>query len=176
MTSYERFRCRLRGQPVDRAPNFDIMMVFAAHYVRQPLSAYYQDSRVLCEANLVVQEVFDLDIVQAISDPYRETADFGATIRFPHDGLPICEGPLLTDPEALSDLRPPDPWGGGRMTDRVQAVGTVDDQPLAIQPRPGDRVRLPRRLRRAHLDRRLAGALGPFTKGVFGHGHGCAIL
>ncbi len=122
MTSYERFRCRLRGQPVDRAPNFDIMMVFAAHYVRQPLSAYYQDYRVLCEANLVVQEVFDLDIVQAISDPYRETADFGATIRLPHDGLPICEEPLLTDPEALSDLRPPDPWSGGRMTDRVQAV------------------------------------------------------
>ena len=122
MNPYERYKCRLGGEPVDRVPNFDIMMVHAAHYARRPLSAYYQDYRVLCEANVVVREVFDLDIVQAISDPYREAADFGAEIRFPRDGLPICERPLLADPDRLSDLRPPDPWGGRRMSDRLQAV------------------------------------------------------
>lgn len=122
MTPYERFRCRLKGEPVDRVPNFNIMMVFAAHYVQRPLSAYYQDYRVLCEANIVVQQVFELDIVQAISDPYRESADFGADIRFPHDDLPICEAPPLEDPDRLKDLPTPDPWGGGRMTDRLQAI------------------------------------------------------
>lgn len=122
MTPYERFQARLKGEPVDRVPNFDIMMTFAAHYVRQPLSAYYLDYRVLCEANLAVREVFDLDIVQAISDPYREAADFGARIHFPRDGLPVCEEVLLAEPDALSSLAPPDPWGGGRMTDRLQGV------------------------------------------------------
>ncbi|MBP7687841.1 MAG: hypothetical protein KA765_08040, partial [Thermoflexales bacterium] len=67
MNSKERVMNRLRGAEVDRVPNFDIMMTFAAHYVQQPLSRYYQDYRVLCEANLAVQQAFDLDIVQAIS-------------------------------------------------------------------------------------------------------------
>jgi len=122
MTPYERFKARLKGEPVDRVPNFDIMMTFAAHYVGRPLCEYYQDYRVLCEANRVVQEVFDLDIVQAISDPYRETADFGAKIVFPDDDLPICTRRLLEDPAAIKDLHRPDPRGGGRMTDRLYAV------------------------------------------------------
>lgn len=122
MTPYERYRGRLDGKPVDRVPNFDIMMVFAAHYVGRPLREYYLDYHVLCEANFAVQEVFDLDLVQAISDPFRETADFGAKIRFPKDGLPVCEELLLTEPEQLKDLLNPDPWGGGRMTDRLQAI------------------------------------------------------
>ena len=72
MNSHQRVMKRLRGEPVDRPPNFDIMMTFAAHYIGQPLSRYYLDYRVLTEANLVVQRDFDLDILQAISDPYRE--------------------------------------------------------------------------------------------------------
>ena len=67
MTPYERVLSRLRGEAVDRPPNFNIMMTFAAHYINQPLGHYYQDYRVLCEANLAVQEAFDLDIVQTIS-------------------------------------------------------------------------------------------------------------
>ncbi len=122
MTPYERFKNRLEGTPVDQVPNFDIVMIFAAHYVGRPLSQYYTDYRVLVEANRVVREVFDLDIVQAISDPYRETADFGADVRFPHDDLPILKEIFLADPDRLKDLRPPDPWGGGRMTDRLQAI------------------------------------------------------
>ncbi len=47
-------------------------MTFAAHYIGQPLSSYYQDHRFLAEANLAVQKAFDLDILQVISDPYRE--------------------------------------------------------------------------------------------------------
>ncbi len=122
MTPYERYKARLAGQPVDRVPNFDIMMTFAAHYIRRPLSDYYLDYQVLCEANLAVQEVFDLDIVQAISDPYRETADYGGDVYFPEDGLPVLRHRLLDEPEKLKDLQKPDVMGGGRMTDRVQAI------------------------------------------------------
>jgi hypothetical protein len=63
------------------------MMTFAARYIGQPLSRYYLGYRVLCEANLAVQRDFSLDIVQAISDPYREAADFGLQVEFPEDGL-----------------------------------------------------------------------------------------
>jgi len=128
MHAYERLRCRLRAEPVDRPPNFDIMMTFAAHYIGQPLARYYQDYRVLCQANLAVQEAFELDIVQAISDPYREAADFGAVIEFPDDGLPICKQPLLAEPSDLLRLRPPDPANGRRMSDRLAAIRTFREQ------------------------------------------------
>ncbi len=128
MTSSERLRARLRGAAVDRPPNFDIMMMFAAHHIGQPLSRYYLDYRVLCEANLAVLDDFSLDLVQVISDPYREAADFGARIEFPEDGLPVCHEPLLFDPGELVALRSPDPYTGRRMSDRLAAVSRLREQ------------------------------------------------
>jgi MtaA/CmuA family methyltransferase len=128
MTSYERVMKRLRGQAVDRPPNFDIMMTFAAHYVGQPLSRYYLNWSVLCEANLAVQKDFALDIVQAISDPYREAADFGAAIEFPEDGLPLCRTPLVSDHADLKKIKPIDPGSGRRMSDRLAAIRALRER------------------------------------------------
>jgi MtaA/CmuA family methyltransferase len=128
MNSQERFQARLAGEPVDRPPNFNIFMTFAAHYIHQPLSSYYLDYRVLCEANLALLEPFQVDIVQVISDPYRETADFGAEVLFPEDGLPLCHHPLLADPGDLLKLKPPDPYTGRRMSDRLMAVRYLNEQ------------------------------------------------
>ncbi len=122
MNAVERLSRRLRGEAADRPPNFDIMMQFAAHYIGQPLSRYYLDYRVLVQANLAVLNDFQLDIVQAISDPYREAADFGAVIEFPEDGLPVSKTPLLAEPDDLKRLKPPDPAAGRRMSDRLEAI------------------------------------------------------
>jgi MtaA/CmuA family methyltransferase len=119
---------RFENQPVDRIPNFNIVMTFAAHYIGEPLSSYYLDYDVLCRANFAVAEAFNLDIVQAISDPYRETADLGADIEFPRDGLPICKSPLITDPTILSGLKIPMPEDGRRMSDRLKAVRLFHDR------------------------------------------------
>jgi MtaA/CmuA family methyltransferase len=128
MTPFERMQRRLKGEPVDRPPNFDIFMTMAAHHIGQPLSAYYQDYRVLVEANMAVLDDFDLDIVQAISDPYREAADFGAAIHFPEDDLPVCRTPLLAENDALHCLKPPEPANGRRMSDRLSAVRAFRDK------------------------------------------------
>lgn len=122
MNAYERMTARLAGQPVDRVPNFNIFMQYASHTIGQPLSRYYQDYRVLCEANFAVQEAFDLDILQAISDPYREAADLGLRVTFPEDSLPLATRPLLADPADLAALRPVAPDAGRRMSDRLAAV------------------------------------------------------
>ncbi len=122
MNSWERFENRLKGEDVDRPPNFDIMMTFACHYINEPLCRYYQDYHVLCDANFAVLEAFDLDIVQAISDPYRETADFGAIIDFQENGLPVCKVPLVRQESDLKKLVPVDPASGKRMNDRLEAV------------------------------------------------------
>ncbi len=128
MNSFDRVMNRLRGEPVDRPPNFNIMMQFAAHHIGQPLSRYYQDYRVLCAANFAVQQDFELDLVQAISDPYRETADFGATIEFPDDGLPLCRQPLLQEASDLAGLIAPNPATGRRMSDRLEAIRLMREQ------------------------------------------------
>jgi MtaA/CmuA family methyltransferase len=128
LNSYERVRARLRGEPVDRPPNFNLMMQFAADIIKQPFSAYYQDNRVLCAANFAVQEAFSLDVLQAISDPYREAADFGAQIEFPDDGMPLCKIPLLAESQDLGRLRIPDPSTGKRMSDRLEAVRHFREQ------------------------------------------------
>ena len=122
MTSIERLRRRLTGEPVDRIPNFNIFMGRAAHHINETLRGYYLDHRVLCRANFAVLEDFELDIVQAISDPYRETADFGADIIFPDDGLPVCRAPLIVEEGDLMRLSPLQPEKGARMSDRIEAV------------------------------------------------------
>jgi uroporphyrinogen decarboxylase len=128
MNALERTRKRLRGEPVDRPPNFDIIMTFAAHFIDQPLSRYYQDYRVLVEANLAVQQAFEIDILQAISDPYREAADAGLEVEFPEDGLPISKTPLLGEPGALESLHFPEPASGRRMGDRLEAIRAFREQ------------------------------------------------
>jgi MtaA/CmuA family methyltransferase len=122
MNSSQRVSARLRGEPVDRPPNFNIIMQFGPHFIGKPLSAYYQDFRVLCEANFAVQEAFDLDVLQAISDPYREAADAGLRVTFPEDSLLLATEPLLKEPGDLARLRYPKPEDGPRMTDRLNAV------------------------------------------------------
>lgn len=122
MNAYERYANRLKGEPVDRVPNFDILMTRAAHHIGQPLAQYYLDHRVLVEANLAVLDDFHLDIVQAISDPYREAADFGLEVEFPEDSLPINRTPLVIEPGDIKKLIPPDPATGRRMSDRLAAI------------------------------------------------------
>jgi MtaA/CmuA family methyltransferase len=122
VNSLERVHNRLQGRPVDRPPNFDIMMTFAAHHAGHELREYYLDHRVLVESNLKTASDFDLDVVQAISDPYREAADLGLAVQFPDDGLPVSTHPLLAAPEDLQKLMPVRPEEGRRMSDRIAAV------------------------------------------------------
>ena len=122
MNPLQRVHAILEGLPVDRIPNFDIFMTRAAHHIGATLSTYYLDHRVLCAANLAVLDQFHLDIVQAISDPYREAADTGLTVEFPEDGLPVSRTPLIIEPSQLEEVRFPASAFGPRMTDRLEAI------------------------------------------------------
>lgn len=128
MQPLQRLQNLLAGQPIDRVPNFDIFMTRAAHHIHAPLSKYYLDHRVLCEANLAVLKDFDLDIVQAISDPYREAADTGLEVEFPKDNLPLNKKPLLNDPDDLARVQFPVRDFGPRMTDRLEGIRLMREQ------------------------------------------------
>jgi len=124
MNSRERILAHLAGQPVDHLPVMPITMMFAADLIGQPYGRYARDHRVLVEAQLHVAETFGLDYVSCISDPAREAADCGAVVQF-YDNQPpaiVEDQARLTDKTALAGLKVPDPLGGGRMHDRVQAA------------------------------------------------------
>ena len=135
MKPLERVRRRLRGEPVDRRPNFDIYMQRGAHHAGRRLRDYYLDHRALVEANLAVLEAFDLDVVQAISDPYREASDLGLDVEWPDDGLPLRRAVLLQSPEDAARIRFVAPEDGRRMSDRLDAIRLLrervgDDVPV----------------------------------------------
>ena len=128
MNSQERLQNTLVGQAVDRPLNFDIFMMRGAHHIGAPLGKYYLDYRVLCEANLAILQRFGLDIVQTISDPYREAADAGLEVEFPQDGLPLNKKPLIIDPEDINAIHFPNQSFGARMTDRLKAIDYLNKQ------------------------------------------------
>jgi MtaA/CmuA family methyltransferase len=111
-------------------------MTFAAHYCHIPLRNYYLDYQNLAKANQAMVEEFNVDIYQAISDPYRETSDLGAQIEFPEDALPLCLAPLVQGGEDVTKLRMIPPETGRRMSDRLEAIrlmrqmGGADDVPV----------------------------------------------
>src|SRR5271157_5364777 len=117
MTPRERYMAVLQGGRPDVLPRLPILMQFAAEHIGSNYGAFASDHRVLVEANLRCAEEFGIDQLNTMSDPYRETAGFGAPIEFLRDGVPICLKPPLEDAADLSGLTRPDPVLAPRMKD-----------------------------------------------------------
>jgi MtaA/CmuA family methyltransferase len=122
MTPYERVFNRLQSKAVDKIPNLNILMAFAAKYIGVPYRRYASDYHCLVEGNIVCCEKFGIDMVSAISDPCREAHGFGAHILFPEDDVPKCTDFLLKDYPDLNKLSVQNPLASERMLDRIKAV------------------------------------------------------
>ena len=122
MTPRERYAAVLQGQRPDLLPRLPILMQFAAEHIGSYYGAFASDHRVLVDANLRCAEEFGIDQLNTMSDPYRETAGFGAPIEFPRNGVPICLKPPLEGSPDLAGLPRPDPATAPRMRDRIDAV------------------------------------------------------
>ncbi len=122
MTPCQRVMARLKGKPVDKIPNLNIIMTFAAKYIGVSYLKYVTDYRYLVEGNIKCCNDFGIDMLSAISDPSRELHDFGANIIFPPDGVPICKDYFLKERSDISKLKVKDPLKGERMLDRIRAV------------------------------------------------------
>lgn len=124
MTSKQRVLATIEGTATDHLALMPITMMFAADRVGRKYHDYVTDYRVLVEGQLRTAEEFDLDYVSAISDPAREAADCGGRVAFFEDQPPAImeEYARLADPAELLKMQIPDPLGGGRMHDRVNAI------------------------------------------------------
>ncbi len=122
MNSIERLQALMHGKTADHLLCMPIMMLWAAEFEGVSYEDYVRDYNVLCRCQLRLVEEFGFDIVQLISDPFRETADMGAPLQYYPAGPPRCLVHVLADKSAFAGLSIPDPLGGGRMTDRVRGA------------------------------------------------------
>jgi MtaA/CmuA family methyltransferase len=122
MTPKERVFRRLRGERVDKIPNLNILMTFAAKYIKVPYKKYVTDYRCLVEGNIICCEKFGIDMLSAISDPFREAHGFGANVIFPDDDVPQCIDYLIKDYSYIDKLKIRNPLDCERMLDRINAV------------------------------------------------------
>ena len=100
---------------------YPILMHFAARHSGYTYREFASDYRVLVESNLKCMEDFGMDAVGLISDPYRETAAFGAEISFPEEGVPRCRKPLVETLDDIRALKHPDVRKSARTLDRIRA-------------------------------------------------------
>jgi MtaA/CmuA family methyltransferase len=115
---------------VDRLPLLAITMQFACHQIGARYRDYCTDYRVLVRGQIHTAQTFGLDYVNTMSDPAREAADCGAVVAY-FDEQPVAiveERALLADKTHLAQLRIPDPLGGGRMHNSIQALALYKEQ------------------------------------------------
>ncbi len=127
MNSLQRTLNLVEGNAIDSLPAMPIFMLWAAKHYGVSYADYVQDYRVLAECQLRLVEDFDLDILQLISDPVRETADCGAEMIYYDDTPPRAAQCLLADKSAFKTMQRPDP-AVGRMGDRVAGAAYLAEQ------------------------------------------------
>mgnify|MGYP006290212269 CR=1 FL=1 len=116
------FEYLVKGEPLERTLFRPILMHFAARFSGKTYAEFASDYRVLVDCNLRAMEAFDTDMVGLISDPYRETAAFGAKISFPDEEVPRCKELIVNSLEDVKALKNPDVYKNQRTLDRIKGA------------------------------------------------------
>ncbi len=122
MNSYERYMGMVNGEKVDCVPRVPILMHFAARYAGVTYGDFARDCETLVAANRKLAEDFGVDQLDIMSDPWRETVDFGGRIEYLDDAVPKCVRHPLEDSSDLTDLETPDPRTSERMGNAIRAI------------------------------------------------------
>lgn len=122
MNSYERVMNRFAGKPVDRLPNFSLIMMFGAKQLGVSFGQYCSDYRLLADAAFLCHEKYGFDMVCAISDPMREAEGLGAKVVIPESGTPFSPVKRIQKLSDIDTLKAVDPGSSWRMNDRLEAV------------------------------------------------------
>ena len=134
MNSYERVMNRFAGKPVDRIPNFSIVMMFAAKQMGITYKEYLTDYRKLTDAVIYCHEQFGIDVLSAISDSMREAEGFGYKVNLHDDGTEEILERVINDICDIKKLKLFDPYSSKRTYDRIQAVGLLKEKACGAIP------------------------------------------
>lgn len=124
MNGYERIHNLLEGKPVDRTPVVPIFMAWAAEYAGHTYGQFQEHHEVFTDSILKTQERFQFDQLTTLSDPFRETSDYGAKVTFVDHGVCRCEQPYIASPADVKKLRRMPIDEAPRMLDRLRGIET----------------------------------------------------
>ncbi|HOF39906.1 MAG TPA: uroporphyrinogen decarboxylase family protein [Candidatus Hydrogenedentes bacterium] len=127
MNSYERYMGMVKGEKVDFVPRVPILMHFAARYAGVTYGDFARDAATLVAVNRKLIEDFGFEQLDIMSDPWRETVDFGGTIEYLDDAVPKCTRHPLADSRDLGMLLQPDPQSSERMSNALRALALYKD-------------------------------------------------
>lgn len=122
MNSYERYMGMVKGEKVDFVPRVPILMHFAARFAGVTYGDFARDGATLVAVNRKLVEDFGFEQLDIMSDPWRETVDFGGTIQYQDDAVPKCTRHPLADSRDLGVLQNPDPRTSERMRNALRAL------------------------------------------------------
>jgi MtaA/CmuA family methyltransferase len=123
MNKKQKFDAMLNGVlPSNETLFYPILMHFAARFNEKTYGEFASDYKVLVDSNIKCLEYFDTDMVSLISDPYRETAAFGAPIEIIPEGVPICRRPIIENIDDVINLKIPDIYKNERTLDRIKGA------------------------------------------------------
>lgn len=122
MNAKERIYATLKGEPTDRPAVTPIFMAWAANHVGHCYRDFYLDYKVLTKAQIAVTELFNIDQVSVISDPFREASAYGMEFDYPENGVGKYKEYFLRSPDDIVKLGQIDITGSRRTADRIEAV------------------------------------------------------
>lgn len=134
MNSFERMIARIQGKDVDRIPNMNIVMQFAARETGHCYGQVVRNARLLADGMLRCHEMYGIDCLWTISDSVREPQDLGAEVIVPDNGVPYCPHPFITGPEDFHKLKLIDPASGRAMNDRLETVRILREEARGEAP------------------------------------------
>lgn len=121
MNSYERYMAMVKGEKADIVPRIPILMHFAAQHINASYEDFARDYKVMCEANERLVVDYDFDVLDVMSDPYRETSAFGGEISYMETTVPRCTAPLANSKD-IATLLKPDPGKSERMVNAIKGI------------------------------------------------------
>jgi MtaA/CmuA family methyltransferase len=124
MTKKQLYKALLKGEKLkDRVFFRPILMHFAARFNNTTYGRFASDYKTLVESNIRTMEYFNTDMVSLISDPYRETSAFGASIEYIDEGVPRCLNHIVSTIDDVINLTDPDVYKCERTLDRIKGAG-----------------------------------------------------
>ncbi len=125
MTGLQRVRAAMRGQEVDRAPVFPILIAPACQLTGTKQRDYNLDPSVLADTLLGAREMCGFDGIYVSRDNWIYHEALGGHLDFPEDDESFTRTPLLADLGGWRSLSVPDPEKAAGMRTLLAAARRV---------------------------------------------------
>ncbi|TLX72311.1 uroporphyrinogen decarboxylase [Labilibacter sediminis] len=122
MNKKQLFNRLINNEKSDITSFHPLWMHFAARFIGKTYGEFASDYKTLVKSNIKAMEYFDADMVGLVSDPYRETAAFGAKVTFPAEEVPRCQKLIVNSIEDANALKNPDVYKNERTLDRIKGA------------------------------------------------------